>query len=190
VDLEYQRYGRNKQTVVNRSYIDSGEYRSKFDHITDNINVNRIVYAKAKDMLNHRSGTMIEDMYWIDKSSGAVVASALDEKQDGAIRYTDAIRKAISGRKDLIALHTHPQSMPPSAADFNMAFRNGYADALVICHDGKIFRYVSNQEVNERMYVAYIQNYIKAGYSEYEAQLKALEELKKNYDIDFEEVLP
>lgn len=61
--LEYQRYGRNKETAINHTYINSGEYRSKFDRITENINVNRILYNKAKEMLNHRSGTKYEDMY-------------------------------------------------------------------------------------------------------------------------------
>lgn len=46
--LEYQRYGRNKNTVVNRTYINSGEYRRKFDKITQNDYINRILYLKAK----------------------------------------------------------------------------------------------------------------------------------------------
>ena len=34
--LENQRYGRNKETIVNKTYIESGEYRRKFDNATDN----------------------------------------------------------------------------------------------------------------------------------------------------------
>ena len=37
--LEYQRYGRNKKTIINHTYINSGEYRNKFDKITKNIDV-------------------------------------------------------------------------------------------------------------------------------------------------------
>ena len=36
VILENQRYGRNKETIVNKTYIESGEYRRKFDNATDN----------------------------------------------------------------------------------------------------------------------------------------------------------
>ena len=36
--------------------------------------------SKAKEMLKHRSGTLYEDMYWIDGDTGEIVASALDEK--------------------------------------------------------------------------------------------------------------
>lgn len=71
--LEYQRYDRNKDTLVSKYYIESGEYRRKFDKISDNKEVSRVLYAKAKEMLNHRSGTKIEDMYWIDGKTGEAV---------------------------------------------------------------------------------------------------------------------
>ena len=60
--LEFQRYGRNKETTVDSSYISGGEYRRKFDSIIDNAAVSRILYSKAKEMLLHRSGTLFEDM--------------------------------------------------------------------------------------------------------------------------------
>ena len=59
--LEYQRLGRNKNTAVNSTYINSGEYRRKFDKITSNVDINRILYSKAKEMLFHRSGTLYEE---------------------------------------------------------------------------------------------------------------------------------
>lgn len=34
MSLEFQRYGRNKDTLINNTYIDSGEYRNKFNGIT------------------------------------------------------------------------------------------------------------------------------------------------------------
>lgn len=186
--LEYQRYGRNKETLVNHTYINSGEYRNKFDKITDNKEVNRILYIKAKEMLIHRSGTMFEDMYWIDGDTGKVVAKALNEQQESAVKYTDSIKKLILGKDNLIAFHTHPNSMPPSIADFNSMLRNGYSKAFILCHDGKVVQYISNQEVSEILYIRYMQRYINYGCSEFEAQWKALEKLKENYDIDFWEV--
>lgn len=190
VSLEYQRYGRNKETVINHTYINSGEYRSKFDRITDNISINRILYSKAKEMLNHRSGTKYEDMYWIDGESGSVLASALDEKQESAVKYTDAIKKAISGKENLIAFHTHPSSMPPSAADFNSMLTHKYSAAFVLCHDGTIIQYVSNQEISETLYSLYVSEFLDNGFTEFEAQWKTLEKLKESHDIDFWEVLP
>lgn len=48
--LEFQRYGRNKSTLVNSKYISSGEYRKKFDKITNNADLSRLLYSKAKIM--------------------------------------------------------------------------------------------------------------------------------------------
>lgn len=186
--LENQRYGRDKSTLVNKTYIDSGEYRNKFDKIAENKNVSRTLYAKAKEMLKHRSGTMYEDMYWIDVKTGDIIASALNEKLKSSVTYSESIKKAISEKTNIIAMHTHPHSFPPSAADFNSAYLHGYKKAVVLCHDGKVFQYYSGEEISIKLCEIYIQDFIDEGYTEYEAQIKTLEKLKENYDIDFWEV--
>ena len=188
MSLEYQRYGRNKDTVINNTYINSGEYKNKFDKITDNKKVSRVLYSKAKEMLQHRSGTKIEDMYWIDGNTGEIVASALNEQKESSVVYADTINRKIQGKNNLIVMHTHPSSMPPSIEDFNSALAHGYAKSLVICHDGTIYEYTSKQEIQPSLQKLYIEEYIENGYTGKEAQLKGLEEIKRNYDIDFWEV--
>ena len=188
MNLEFQRYGRNKNTLINNSYIDSGEYRNKFDKITNNKLVNRTLYSISKEMLRHRSGTLLEDMYWIDMSTGQVVASIIDETKEQCIVYTNSVIKAISNRTNLITLHTHPNSMPPSISDFNSSLNNGYVYGLVICHNGKIFKYASAQEISEELYFLYIEKFLRMGNSEYDAQIKALNKLMENFEIFFEEV--
>lgn len=74
IELEEQRKGRNKETTVNRTYISSGEYKRKFDAISNNKKLSRILYGIAKSMLLHCSGTKYEDMYWIDLDKLCVVA--------------------------------------------------------------------------------------------------------------------
>jgi hypothetical protein len=186
--LEFQRYGRNKETTVDSSYISGGEYRRKFDSIIDNAAVSRILYSKAKEMLLHRSGTLFEDTYWFDGASGAVLASVLDETAEEQIGYTTAVARAIEGVVNLIAMHTHPNSMPPSIADFNSAFRHKYAVSIVICHDGSVYIYASAQEVPEYLYKLYVENFLRIGYTDKEAQLAALDKIKQSYDIDYCEV--
>lgn len=188
VALEFQRYGRDKSTLVNKAYIESGEYRNKFDKISDNKEVSRVLYAKAKEMLYHRSGTKFEDMFWINGKTGEIVASALDEKNESTVLYTESINKAIIGKSNLIAMHTHPQSMPPSDADFNSAFLYGYSKAVVLCHDGKVFQYIAGEPINGTLYDMYVQEYFSRGLSKFDAQIKALEKIKENCDIDFWEV--
>lgn len=190
--LEYQRLGRNKDTTVNSSYINGGEYRRKFDNITKSDKINRILYSKAKEMLFHRSGTLYEDMYWIDPVTGDIVASALDEKEEEKIEYTPSISKAIKGRNNLITMHTHPSSMPPSMADFNSCFKHSYGQSLVICHNGTVYSYTSNQKVPEKLYDIYIKKFGINGNTDKEtekdAQLKTLLQISRNYSINFKEV--
>lgn len=190
VALEYQRYGRNKATLVNKTYIDGGEYRRKFDSVSDNADVNKSVYNCAKSALKHRSGTVYEDMYWIDSETGSIIASEINSATQQEIVYSEATKKLVSSyeKGKIVTIHTHPNSMPPSVADFNSCFRNGYKQGYVACHDGKVFAYTSEQEVSEELYSLYISSYISEGSSEYEAQIKTLEKLRENHLIDFWEV--
>ena len=62
IDTEAQRYGMNKETYLNSTYINSGVYKKKFDTISNSKKLSRVLYKIAKKMLVHRSGTKYEDM--------------------------------------------------------------------------------------------------------------------------------
>ncbi len=188
VALENQRYGRNKSALVNKTYIDSGEYKRKYDHATDNQAVNKTLYDCAKKALKHRSGTVLEDMYWIDGKTGKLLCSVTDSTDERTIKYSDRIKKAVKTNNNIVTIHTHPSSMPPSVDDFNSCFNNGYKNCFVACHDGKVYRYLANEKVNSRLYSLYIQSYINEGLSEFDAQLKTIDKLSKSYKIKLWEV--
>lgn len=188
VALENQRYGRNKSTLVNKTYVDSGEYRRKYDNATNNQEVNKTLYDCAKKALKHRSGTVLEDMYWIDGNTGRVLLSVTDSTDERAIKYTDSIKKCIRSNNNIVTVHTHPSSMPPSIEDFNSCANNGYAKCFVACHNGKVYGYYSNEVINPKLYNLYIQKYMNGGFSEIEAQTKAIHKLSKSFDINFWEV--
>lgn len=190
VALEYQRYGRNKNTLVNKTYIDSGEYRRKFDNATDNSEVNKALYDSAKRALKHRSGTELEDMYWLDGATGRIIAKEINSTTARQITYSSATKNAINSyaKNELVALHTHPSSMPPSVEDFNACYSHGYKCGYIACHNGKVFGYSSEQRLNPKLYELYIGKFEKNGLSEYDAQMTALTELKHNYKINFWEV--
>ncbi len=189
--LEYQRYGRNKKTLINKTYIESGEYRRKFDNATGNPDVNKALYNAAKVALKHRSGTEFEDMYWFDGETGGIILSVTDSTEERAVEYTERIRSIIekNSGKSIVTLHTHPSSMPPSIQDFNSCFTHGYHLGYVACHNGKLFKYSSNEYISAALYELYIQKYLGDGFNEYEAQIRALGKIKENHDIDFEEVV-
>jgi len=188
---EDQRYGRNKNTLVNKTYIESGEYRRKFDQISDNPEVNKAVYNAAKKALKHRSGTVFEDMYWFDAKTGEIIAAETGSTADRKVEYSPRTLSVVGNydRAKLITLHTHPSSMPPSAADFNSAFKNGYGVNYVAAHDGRLFGYTSKQIISDELYNAYIAEYREKKFSEHDAQTKAIQELMRNHEINFWEVL-
>lgn len=195
--LEYQRIGRNKDTVINQTYISGGEFRNKFDKIVQNKNISRILYGKAKEMLNHRSGTKYEDMYWIDSDTGEIIASVVDAVTEEEIVYNSSLLKKLHGHANIIAMHTHPNSMPPSIPDFNSLYEHCYDLGIVVCHDGKVFTYTSGEGIRESLFDLMIAEYYDEYYNEnvedertfeYEAQLSVLREIEKSYDINFEEV--
>lgn len=188
VALENQRYGRNKSTLVNKTYVDSGEYKRKYDSATDNKEVNKSLYDCAKKALKHRSGTAFEDMYWIDGETGRVMLSVTDSADERTITYTDRIKKCIQTNNNVVTIHTHPSSMPPSIEDFNSCANNGYAKCFVACHNGVLYGYHSNEMINTKLYNLYIQKYMNGGFSEMEAQVKTIKKLSQSFDINFWEV--
>lgn len=188
VEDEGQRYGRNKDIAINHTYINSGSYRRKFDFISNSPDLNRLIFQLSKKMLEHRSGTKFEDMYWIDAAHRRVIAKETESCSEEQIVYSNSIRSKISKYENLITLHSHPNSYPPSINDLNSNFINHYGLGIVACHDGKIFKYASNQEIREDYYKMVVEKYLKKGYNEYEAQIEALKELVTKFDIMVKEV--
>lgn len=124
---EEQRKGRNKATIVNKTYIESGEYRRKFDKITDSPELNRKLYQLAKRMLYHRSGTRFEDMYWIYADTLEVVAQETERNYEEKIVYSRSTKRIIKQHKNLITIHSHPGSFPPSVDDLMSNYKRKYA---------------------------------------------------------------
>lgn len=59
---------------------------------------------------------------------------------------------------------------------------------IVLCHDGKIFCYKSDETITKMMYNLYVADYYLQLHDEYLAQIGALKELSETYDIEFWEV--
>ena len=151
--------------------------------------LNRLLYQVSKKMLEHRSGTEFEDMYWIDPESVTIVAEETESSSEGKIRYTENLISKIRKYNNLITLHSHPNSFPPSINDLNSNYYNHYDIGIIVCHDGKIFVYSSGQIINEEYYKLKVEKYLKSGYNEDEAQMFALEELQMQFNIYVKEVV-
>lgn len=192
---EKQRYGRNKETIIDHTYITSGAYKRKCDLISDNPKLNKIIYNLCKRMLVHRSGTEFEDMYWIDIESCEIIARELNQKKKKKISYSKHTKNAIKKYQHILTIHSHPSSGPPSIEDLNCNLKYGYDVGIVCCHNGKIYKYTSNQHINKVYYDLKINACFKKAEEErhyisnVEAQWIVLNELVERFDISVKEVL-
>lgn len=185
---EIQREGRNKETLVDSAYISGGEYKRKIDMITNSSDMNRIIYQKAKEMLEHRSGTPFEDMYWFDMESKEIICSKLDELNRLEVRHTKAIEKKLKNCNNILAVHTHPHSMPPSVEDFNCFVKSGYKMGIVLCHDGTIYRYFAFKEIDKILMEGYLRKFYDETHDVKMAQIEALNIFMNMGEIFYEEV--
>ena len=187
-ELEQQRKGRNKNTIIDYNYISSNRYRKKFDYISNDKKLNKLLYKIAKKMLLHRSGTEYEDMYWIDLINGKIVCKITDSKYKKKILYTTTIKKMIKKSENLLTIHTHPDSFPPSIDDINSNYDHNYEIGIVICHDGRVYMDSAQEGINVNYYKLTVEDYLKNGYNEDTAQIEALKEMQKKFSIYFKEV--
>ena len=185
---EEQRYGRNKDTAINHAYISSGEYRKKFDQISDNKKLNKLLYQLAKTMLEHRSGTLYEDMYWIDAETATVVAKETDGCVESTIVYSKSTLAKIRGKTGLITIHTHPSSSPPSISDLRSNYIYRYGLGVVCGHNGNIYIYTANEEVPKERYKGLGGKFLSRFKSREKAQVLMLDELQKQFDVVIKEV--
>lgn len=186
--LESQRYGRNKKTQIDNSYIDGGEYRKKFDKISDNEELNKLLYDLAKKMLKHRAGTLYEDMYWINPDTCEIVCKEIDGIIEEQIEYSSNTIDVVDKNQGLLTIHSHPNSLPPSADDFNSNYEHSYVLGIICCHNGRIFVYNANESIDQELYKAYVKRFKLEDNDEFDSQWKALEAMRTNVDIFFKEV--
>lgn len=188
ISKEEQRYGRNKDTAINRAYINSGEYRKKFDKISDNKKLNKLLYQLAKSMLEHRSGTLYEDMYWIDAETATVVAKETECKVKSKIIYSKKIFSLIYKNRGLITIHTHPSSSPPSISDLRSNYIHEYSLGVVCGHNGRVYLYTANEEISLEQYDSITGKFLEIYKNKDMVSELVLEELQKRFDIMVKEV--
>lgn len=124
---EQERMQSSSDYAVPKDLVKSREFRSKFDSMDSDKKLQRQYYQVAKKMLNHRSGTNGEDLYFYNTRTKKWYSSTTGT-QAGTPDYTEEIRRALqeSEKDEIVSFHNHPLGMPPSAGDLNAALKNGY----------------------------------------------------------------
>jgi hypothetical protein len=180
---------RENPNRVDTKYINSPEFRNKFSGLTDSAKADQRLYKKAVDILLHRNGTEYEDLHLILSTDGKVVGSQTHSTIKLEVAMNDSIRKASekhSASGNLIGLHNHPNSYPPSGGDFASAIERNYKAGVIVCHNGDLYVYTTgNKQMSGEIYDLTVEKYQKRGYSELEAYNEALSQLRKDYGIDW-----
>lgn len=187
---EQERMQSSSDYAVPKDLVKSREFRSKFDSMDSDKEIQRQYYQVAKKMLSHRSGTNGEDLYFYNTRTKKWYSSTTGT-QAGTPDYTEEIRRALqeSEKDEIVSFHNHPLGMPPSDGDLNAALKNGYQKGYTIGHDGTVFEYTAPKEfIPPSMYDAKRSKYTKKGCSEFEVQLNTLLELKELFQFDVREV--
>lgn len=187
---------KNSAYSVDWETVHSNKYKRKYNGITGNAKTDESIYKYAKAGLTHRDGTDREDLYIISKSTGTVLGKNITSTEAFGVRINDSIRSAVKNNQgDLIGLHTHPDSTPPTGSDFETAFKRGYYLGTVACSDGSVYIYgCADQFTSARIIDDTIEKFKKliddSGKKVYsndrEAHLAAIKSLGKDYGIWYE----
>ncbi len=144
---------KNPNTLINSAFIESAEYRRRFDQLGESTQMTRIISQQSRGVLKHRNGTEFEDLVFIDSVTGNV-KTRTDYNVPRMVEPSKAMRKMLSDAEPhtIIAIHNHPSSTVPSISDINAARDRKYKYGIIACHDGKLFKYSVIDEYDE-MYV-------------------------------------
>ena len=156
-----------RNTVVDTQLLKSTEYRKRIDKISNNTEVNRSIWNRATEMLAHRTGTKFEDLAYIDSVTGKSLINKAFDKENFAkpsAKMNDMLSKAEP--YTIIGIHNHPASSVPSIADIHACIERQYLCDIVVCHDGKIYKYsVDSQKFIEPIAISALANLEKMGYN-------------------------
>lgn len=178
--------------VVDFSIINSDDYRNKFTRITKSTIVNDSIRKYSKSILIHRSNSDYEDLYIISGKSGKLLFRNVKSKNALEVSITkEELQKLKKLNEPLIGIHNHPTNILPTGSDFVAAGYRGYEFGIVVTHDGKIYKYaVGNKTFLPKLLDERVDKYMKNPYnfSIDKAQIKALNEFRKEYGITWEEI--
>ena len=181
------RIGNNQ---VDLDFINSDEFRKKFNKITNNTAVNNSLRNYSMAILTHRNSTDGEDLYIID-SDGKLVLRKISGKNELGVALSAEESKLLRTQTGIIGIHNHPTNILPTGSDFAAAGYRKYRFGMVVTHDGRVFKYgVGNKPFLPTVLDARIDKYTSSPYnlSEEKAHVKALNEMVKEYDITWEEL--
>lgn len=126
---------------IDRSVLHSKEFSRAFARLDNKPEVNKSLEIIARKLLLQADGKDVEQVYLVHGLSGKILAKSRKGTEIG-IKYTKDMYKAISKHKgEIIAIHNHPNEMPPTGNDFASIIRHLYKKAYVINNNLELYEY-------------------------------------------------
>ena len=96
---------------VDRRFVNSKKFHDSFENLTQRKAVNESIYQESMKILEHRDGTILEDMVVLDAKTGKVIAKNTESKESGKTGLTqEQYRRYQKEKGKKILLHNHPNS--------------------------------------------------------------------------------
>ena len=174
-------------------YINSDKYKNKFKNITEDPNLNQIIYKYSKAAVTHQSGSFNEDLTVISLDGKHIETTS--NKKPYETMYTQSLKEAIKESKpySLFAIHNHGTNVPPSGADLVSAGEKKYAFGIVACHNGSVYYYSCKNakpflpELMDKTVDKFRRKPYNMG--EVDAYKKALDQMAADYGIEWRELI-
>ncbi len=174
---------------VDMDIVKSDGYAAKFSKLDMPGDAVKSLHESAVAMLTHRSGSELEDLVLVSRSSGKVVARSTAGTVPFETARNAEIEKAISShpRGDLISVHNHPTNIPPTGSDFASAGYNGYGCGLVALHNGEVYYYeVGDVPFLGKSFDKKVSEKVKMGLDEYDAIIEVMRAYERSHGIKWE----
>ncbi len=164
--LERSHKGANRESEIARSIIDSADYSRRISRIDGSRAVTNAIASEGRRMLKHRSGTLYEDLTFVSLDTGEYITRT-DYDAVRAVVPSDKMIQFIARSEPYrtICVHNHPGSTVPSAADIKAIKARKNAYGVVLCHNGRIYKYSRRGAFNEAAYDAAVAKLDKTKYT-------------------------
>ena len=131
--------------TVSEQGLDAEGFTEKFEGITGKKAVDAAIKNSAVEMLQHRGGTNREDLHLIDGDTGEVIHKLTTSDEMNGVTYDtetlEALQQAREAGRKIIAVHNHPNGLPPTLDDGASAYARGYDLGIAVGHNLEVWTY-------------------------------------------------
>lgn len=134
--------GKRRDTEISRSIIESPDYSRRLSNVDKNRNVSNAIISEARRILEHRNGTLFEDLMFIDTRDGTFITRT-DYNRVRGVMPSKRMRKKVEDAPDytIASVHNHPGSTVPSPEDINILNQRKNIYGVILCHNGDLYKY-------------------------------------------------